>query len=215
VLGFFSFTEVTDPSAHRAYNEWHQLDHLPEQFTLDGVLFGQRWVCTPRCQELRVAADPLLARCHYMTLYLLRDAGVLPGFFDLGVRLHKADRFFAERRSHLSGPFDVRDRWVSDRVLVSAAALPYRPSPGIYVVVGPPVDGAALLEVDGVAGAWAFVDEPAERHITVAFVDGDVETTGATLGQRCLASGEPMEWAGPLQVIDAFQWDWFARLTAQ
>ena len=30
-LGFFSFTEVTDPGQHRAYNEWHQLDHMPEQ----------------------------------------------------------------------------------------------------------------------------------------------------------------------------------------
>jgi len=35
VLGFFSFTEVTDPSAHEAYNAWHQLDHLPEQFTIE------------------------------------------------------------------------------------------------------------------------------------------------------------------------------------
>ena len=34
--GFFSFTEVTDPAEHRSYNEWHQLDHLPEQFPLAG-----------------------------------------------------------------------------------------------------------------------------------------------------------------------------------
>ena len=42
-FGFFSFTEVTDPAEHRAYNEWHQLDHLPEQFPLPGVVYGQRW----------------------------------------------------------------------------------------------------------------------------------------------------------------------------
>ena len=35
--GFFSFTEVTDPAAHREYNEWHQLDHLPEQMPLGGI----------------------------------------------------------------------------------------------------------------------------------------------------------------------------------
>ena len=34
--GFFSFTEVTDPAEHHAYNAWHQLDHLPEQFPLRG-----------------------------------------------------------------------------------------------------------------------------------------------------------------------------------
>jgi hypothetical protein len=105
VLGFFSFSEVTDPAAHRAYNEWHQLDHLPEQFSLDGILFGQRWVCTPGCRQDRVAVSPLLERCHYMTLYLMRDDGVLPGFFALAQRLRKEDRFFADRLSHLSGSF--------------------------------------------------------------------------------------------------------------
>ena len=25
------------PGAHRAYNEWHQLDHLPEQMAIPGV----------------------------------------------------------------------------------------------------------------------------------------------------------------------------------
>ena len=50
MLGFFSFTEVTDPSAHEAYNAWHQLDHLPEQFTIEGINFGCRWVRSPRCR---------------------------------------------------------------------------------------------------------------------------------------------------------------------
>ncbi len=35
-IGFFSFTEVTDPAEHRSYNEWHQLDHMPEQFPIAG-----------------------------------------------------------------------------------------------------------------------------------------------------------------------------------
>ena len=47
VAGFFSFTEITDPAEHRAYNEWHQLDHMPEQLPLDGIAYGQRWVSTP------------------------------------------------------------------------------------------------------------------------------------------------------------------------
>jgi len=46
-LGFFSFTEITDPGEHHSYNEWHQLDHMPEQFPLDGIAYGQRWVSTP------------------------------------------------------------------------------------------------------------------------------------------------------------------------
>src|SRR6516165_2514201 len=104
VLGFFSFTEVTDPSAHEAYNAWHQLDHLPEQFTLDGINFGRRWVRSPRCVAAEDAGGPLLENFHYMTLYLLRDRAVLPEFYALGKRLYDEDRFFAARKALLSGP---------------------------------------------------------------------------------------------------------------
>jgi hypothetical protein len=215
VLGFFSFTEVTDPSAHRAYNEWHRLDHLPEQFSLDGILFGQRWVATPACREARVAVSPLLQPCHYMTLYLMRGPDVLPGFFDLAQGLRRADRFFDQRRAHLSGPFEVQHRWVSPRVRVSAAVIPHRPARGIYVVVGPPLDGAALVAHEGVAGAWSFGD--AERTITVAFIDGDLASTARELGRWCLerraATPQPMEWAGPLAGVDTDSYDWFDRLT--
>jgi hypothetical protein len=226
VLGFFSFTEVTDPSAHRAYNEWHRLDHLPEQFSLDGVLFGQRWVCTPACREARVAVSPLLEPCHYMTLYLLRGPDVLPGFFDLAQQLRRADRFFTERRAHLAGPFEVQDRWVSPRVKVSAAVIPHRPARGIYVVVGPPLDGAAMVAHEGVAGAWAFTDADAgtaaaesgsRRTITVAFIDGDRAATARDLGRWCLegspSTSQPVEWAGPLDSLDTDSYDWFDRLT--
>jgi hypothetical protein len=224
VLGFFSFTEVTDPAAHRAYNEWHQFDHLPEQFSLDGMLFGQRWVCTPACRTARVAVGPLLEPCHYMTLYLMRDAAVLEPFAALARRLRQEDRFFSARYAHLSGPFAVAGRWVSPRIALSPAALPFRPSTGIYVVVGTALDGAALVGQDGVAGAWDFVDEAsddeahgeaARRHITVAFLDGDLPATATTLGQWCLQTGESMEWAGPLEGIDPNRWNWFDRLTAQ
>ena len=57
-IGFFSFTEITDPAEHRSYNEWHQLDHMPEQYPLAGVVFGQRWVSTPACRRARAYDDP-------------------------------------------------------------------------------------------------------------------------------------------------------------
>ena len=104
VLGFFSFTEVTDPSAHEAYNVWHQLDHMPEQFTIEGITFGQRWVRSPRCQAAEAASGPLLDRFHYMTLYLMRDESVVPEFFALAKRLYAEDRFFAARRAAAVGP---------------------------------------------------------------------------------------------------------------
>src|SRR5580704_7166753 len=187
------------------------MDHLPEQFSLDGIHFGQRWVCSPFCVEARVAVSPFLAACHYMTLYLLRDETVLPGFAALARRLHEEDRFFEARRPHLSGPFTVTGRWAAPRIRVSPEAVPFRPSVGIYVVVGPPVDGAALVHLDGVAGAWSFKelplhqDEPgardhpeepvsAERHITVAFIDSDLMVAASEIGRWLGGGAHGVEW---------------------
>ncbi|MEZ5141546.1 MAG: hypothetical protein R2726_03370 [Acidimicrobiales bacterium] len=137
VAGFLSFTEVTDPSAHRAYNAWHQLDHLPEQRPLPGIVAGQRWVCTPACRAVRLAADERLAPIHYVTLYLLADPvdDTLAGFAALAERLRGDGRWFDARRARLAGPFTVIDRQVALRVRVSAEAVAHRPTRGVYVVV--------------------------------------------------------------------------------
>src|SRR5579862_5180869 len=135
--GFFSFTEVTDPAEHRSYNEWHQLDHLPEQFPLPGIVYGQRWVSTPACRAARVASDPALDPIHYVTCYLMAEPieQTLDDFFALGAELHRLDRFHEKRRAHLTGPFGVVEAAAAPRVLVSAAAVPYRAHRGIYVIV--------------------------------------------------------------------------------
>jgi hypothetical protein len=213
VLGFFSFTEVTDPSGHEAYNAWHQLDHLPEQFTIEGISFGQRWVRSPRCTAAEAATTEPLDPFHYMTLYLLRDEDVIPPFMELAKRLHAADRFFAARRAVLSGPFEIVGQWAAPRVAVSAGAVPFRPSHGVYVVVGPAVDGRALVDHPGVAGAWQFADAIRARHLTVAFVDGELFGAASALSEVVAAAGTRAEWAGPLERVDAFRWDWFATLT--
>jgi hypothetical protein len=147
-----------------------------------------------------------------MTLYFLRDEEVVPEFFALAERLYAEDRFFRARHALLSGPFPVVGRWAAPRVAVSPEAVPFRPSEGVHVVVGPPVDGRELVEHPGVAGAWQFSDAEHDRTITVAFVDGDLLQASAALGT---AGGESPEWAGPLERVDAFRWDWFATLTPQ
>ena len=183
-LGFFSFTEITDPAEHRSYNEWHQLDHMPEQFPLPGVAFGQRWVATPACRRARAVDGPLLGSVHYMTMYLMGEPidHTLDEFLALGVRLRAEGRFHEARKSRLSGPLTVTGTWAAPRVKVSPEAVPYRPNRGIFVVVndrhtasgplespsGPPWaaadddDGAfarRLLDVNGVAGAWSFATD--------------------------------------------------------
>jgi hypothetical protein len=237
--GFFSFTEITDPREHRAYNEWHQLDHMPEQFPLDGVAFGQRWVATPACAAARAKCEPPFDAVHYMTLYLMTDPvdRTLQEFYDLGGRLRALGRFHRHRRSHLSGPFALLSTDAASRVLVSAEAVPYRPNRGVYVVVEQPTDRArldeytrwlhaehhpALLALPGVAGIWTFTTstafraqpwDPGDHRVTVMWLDDDPVAVASDLrtadAPRGTGGATQVVFAGPLATIVPWQWDWF------
>jgi hypothetical protein len=207
-VGFFSFTEITDPTEHHSYNEWHMLDHMPEQYPLAGIVYGQRWVSTPACRAARTASDDALDSIHYMTLYLMSDPveETIAEFMQLGKELRAKDRFHLHRRARLSGPFRLEASAVAERVLISAEAVPYRPNKGIHVVVQT-VDrpGPHLGEwcaTPGVAGAWTFADDT--HRITVAWLDEEPLTVAPP----------PMHdasvvFAGPLETITPWQWTWF------
>ena len=90
----------------------------------------------------------------------------------------------------------MTEPWAAPRVAISAGAVPFRPSNGVYAVVGPPVDGAALIECSGVAGAWQFTDEENDRVVTLAFVDGDLWQASDAL-TTAAARGLPRRPNGP------------------
>ena len=222
-LGFFSFTEITDPDEHHSYNEWHMLDHMPEQYPLDGVAYGQRWVSTPACRAARLVSEPPLDSIHYMTLYLMGEPveRTLQEFMQLGRDLHKVGRFHLHRRAQLSGPFPLRASAVASSVLISAEAVPYRPNTGIYVEVEELVEGAgpeadrahldALCAEPGVAGAWSFADDA--RRVTVSWLDAPPLELCARLEpiveRRRASSATETVFAGPLEAITPWQWTWF------
>ena len=239
--GFFSFTEVTDPGEHRSYNAWHQLDHLPEQFPLPGIVYGQRWVSTPECRAARLVSDDALDPIHYVTCYLMAEPihETLEDFFDLGAQLHELDRFHRHRRAHLTGPFRVGAMHAAPRVLVSAAAVPFRAHRGLYVVVEELRDldrlavyeqwlaaehEPAVLAVPGVAGLWTFTSaggltssrwSSGARRITVCWLDDVPLEVAARLAPLETArrdrdgSISQVTFAGPLETITPWQWDWF------
>ena len=227
LLGFFSFTEITDPREHRSYNEWHQLDHMPEQYPLDGIAYGQRWVSTPACRAARAVSEPPLDSIHYMTLYLMTEPvdRTLREFMQLGRDLHAVGRFHLHRRAQLSGPFPLRDAAVAPSVLISAEAVPYRPNLGVYVEVEELPDGddaagealirgvhlPALCALPGVAGAWSFADE--RRRVTVTWLEApplDMNDRLALIvaSRRESSTGRTI-FAGPLETITPWQWAWF------
>ena len=94
-VGFFSFTEILG-GEHRGYNEWHLLDHMPEQFKLDGMVWGQRWVSPPALASQRYSTHDGLSKSHYMTLYLMAEPvdRTLAEFQELGGTLRSLGRFF-------------------------------------------------------------------------------------------------------------------------
>jgi hypothetical protein len=227
-VGFFSFTEITDPSEHRSYNEWHQLDHMPEQYPLPGMAFGQRWVSTPACRAARAVDGPLLDGVHYVTLYLMTEPveETLEAFRALGGHLRQVGRFHEHRRALLSGPFDVEAIAAVPRVLISAEAVPYRPNRGAYLVVEEGVFEAgdsyddALLETDGVAGVWSFASvserhgawHPGRRRVTVCFLDEEPLAVAAALGDvvhQGAGGDRTVIHAGPVETVTPWSWDWF------
>ncbi len=177
---FFSFTEIPKAADHRAYNAWHQLDHRPENLLLPGVLWGERWVRSPDCAAAGTAPDDALARLHYLNMYWFKDPAdeataewstLAERSFHWGRRddIHLANRL-------LMGFFRPIKGYVNSRVLVSADALPFRPTRGIYVSVSridEPRTAAAetlfrwydreripdMLNCRGAAGAWSFASE--------------------------------------------------------
>ncbi len=226
-FGFFSFTALSGTEHHRGYNEWHQLDHLPEQRPLPGILSGERWVATPACRRRRLVSAAPLDDADYLTLYLMGGPieATLASFAALAQELRAAGRFFAHRRAILSGPFRVVEAYAAPRINVSAAAVPHRPSRGVYVAVhaaggpgAPPAD--ELVVRQGVAGAWRFLADPAaaderwrpgDHAVTLCFLDEDPLKVASDLDRAF--SRDPgrrtLRLAGPFASIEPWRWDWF------
>src|SRR6185437_10997403 len=136
---FFSFASVTDPARHRDYNQWHQLDHRPENLLLDGVRWGERWVRTPDCIAASQVTDDRLADVHYVNLYWFAT----PADRSIVEWQELAERSFQWGRRPegewatrpLMGFFSTVKGYAAPRVQVSADALPFRPNLGVVATV--------------------------------------------------------------------------------
>jgi hypothetical protein len=251
-VAFFSFAEITDPTKHRVFNEYHQLDHRPANLALPGVFYGERFVRTPACQEASLAPDPRYERFHYFNYYLFRDErpetraewtmlGSLAAYWG-----RKPDHSWSERTM---GFYRTLKGYASPRVRVPPEVVPIRPAAGVSVTIrelrGEPdalaefgrwmdtVHMPALLDCDGVAGAYTFVSEdafpigrvavaPADNRPTMAivlFLDQDPLAVTADMAARHEAGGLGSSWdddgtsrllfTGPLETITPWRWDWF------
>jgi len=201
---FFSFVSLADPSGHRAYNEWHQLDHRPENLLLPGVAWGDRWARTEACAQAGEAAAgvpaPEFADVDYMAMYWFRE----PYDESLAEWNKLAEDSFQWGRGPIipgvSRPLlayfvPVRG-YVAPRVRVSPEALVFRPNRGLHVTLTElpePYSPDAhaqfewldttgvpdLLTVPGVAGAWTFSFQGLQEHPTLPLTASERRAPGS------------------------------------
>ena len=206
-VGFFSLSNGSTTGDDRPYLGWHQLDHMPEQYQLPGMVLGQRWASTAACRAARAAEIGDWATVEHVVCYLMGDPldQTLDEFLALGQRLADMGRFPHRLPSQYLGGLRLLETHASSRVQVGPEVVPFRPNRGVYLIVEEPTERPgwdaylrrthaevlpALVSIEGVAGAWVFATTPTIRRpnftagkfrITLCYLDEDPAQVGARL----------------------------------
>jgi hypothetical protein len=231
-VGFFSLSGHSTTGNDRPYLDWHQLDHMPEQYQLPGVVLGQRWASTPACRATRAASVGPWDGVEHVVCYLMGAPvdQTIDDFYALGQELADRGRFPEALPSAYAGALELVETEAAPRVLVSPEVVPFRPHRGIYLVVeklegdGPlaPPDLAELVAVPGVAGAWSFATSTALHQrrftdgrfrMTIGYLDEDPSAVAGSLRpvvERQEADGSNrLVLAAPFESMMAWEWGRF------
>jgi hypothetical protein len=206
-IGFFSLSHGAVKGDDADYLDWHQLDHMPEQYQLPGLLLAQRWASTPACAAARAVAVDDWAKTVHVVCYLMGKPvdETLDDFLTLGRALAEKGRLSRSLPRQFMAGLRLLEAQAAPRTQISDAVVPYRPHQGVYLMVEEPNDPAAqdaylqrmhaevlptLVSVPGVAGALAYTTTPSVRRptfspghhrITVCYLDDDPATVGDRL----------------------------------
>lgn len=239
-VGFFSLSGHATRGDDRPYLRWHQLDHMPEQYQLPGLVFGQRWGATAACRPARVSAAGPWSAVENVVLYLMGEPldETLDEFLALGRRLAEMGRFPERLPSCYQGGLRLLETWASPAALVSPDVVPFRPNRGIYLIVEEATDRRryddhlrrvhaevlpGLVSVPGVAGLWVFATSSAirrpnfddgEYRITVCYLDDDppvvAERLREPLADAWAAAPVRPLLAAPYETVSVWDLDRFA-----
>jgi hypothetical protein len=236
--GFFSLTPPAPPEDDGSYLRWHLLDHMPEQYRIQGIVLGLRWIADGDYPAHRIVAAGGLADVSNAVAYLMADPvqETYDAFMDLGPELRKAGRFPEVRPSLQTRLLAIDSRHAARAAAVSADVVPFRPHRGVVLLVEGPNDDAtawhdwlavepeaSFLDVPGVAGIWSFHStdswklrescEGPPQRTTVVFLDADpIETSTALaplIEQRWASRAVRPIFAGPLRTM--IDWDIWPR----
>lgn len=220
-LNFFSFGSVPDREERRAYNRWHQLDHLPENRALPGVIWGDRWALTADCRE--VAAGPW-QELDFMAMYWFAEPAdtAVDAWTQLGEDSFQWGRgpLIPGVRRELLAFFKPVKSYASQQAIVAPKVLPMRPHTGVHVTVTEFAEPhsadvhtrhthedqtviPALLDIDGVLGGWTFSYSHAQRHASLPFDESAERGTGAMRIRLLFLEGDPLAATQAIQRVDA------------
>lgn len=215
-LTFFSFVTLdgATPADHRAYNEWHQLDHRPENLALPGVAWGDRWARPASHKAASTAGDATYAEIDYVAMYWFREpvAEAVRAWDRLGEDSFQWGRgpLIPGVRRTLLAFFRPVKGYAAPSALVDPRVLPYRPNRGLHLTVTRHAEPHSLathehhrfedrsllprlMDLEGVAGAWTFSFSHHQQHSSLPF-SGDQEDAPGSLRIRLLyLDGEPLE----------------------
>jgi len=212
---FVSFSAREPGGRDRDYLEWHSLDHRPEQHRIRGLRQSLRFVSTPDCRARRAANESPYDRVDHVMTYFFTDPGCLEPFGVLSDAL-------TEERRPLSLPsigyglFDLAGKRASERAVVGADVLPWRPALGAYLLVDEG-SGApdSIVDVEGVAGAWWFTGTVSHTpftidsrglQLTLCFLDDDPVAVADRVGERMRNDATSRRLAAAFQTIVPFDW---------
>ena len=206
-VGFFSLSHHSTSGDDRDYLDWHQLDHMPEQYQLPGLVLGQRWASTRACRAARAAEVGDWSLVEHVVLYLMGNPvdETIDEFLRLGRHLAELGRFSVSLPSHYRGALRLLEAHAAPRTLVSSEVVPFRPHQGVELIIeeldeDAPQDAflqrmhvdvlPTLSSVEGVAGAWSYGTTPSIRRpmftdgryrMTVCYLDDDPAAVGERL----------------------------------
>ncbi len=231
-LGVFSLSASSPDGDDSRYLRWHHLDHLPQQYEIPGMLFGQRWVSTPECRAARAVQSERFEPVNHVVHYLFGEpvAQVVDDFFALRDHLIEIGRFPERLPNRLVSGGEPVEAHAAASALVTADVVPYRPNRGAYLIIeqaDPPSAGArwsrahveALLAIDGVAGLWSFApttlrpDEFSKSgySVSVCYLDEDpvgvAPSIGAVLSARWGGAAIRPAFAAPFVSLRPFDYE--------
>jgi hypothetical protein len=232
--GFFSLTPPAPPDDDGSYLRWHLLDHMPEQYSLPGVVLGSRWIADGDYADHVIAASQPLEHVGGAVSYLFADPvqQTYDDFMALGAHLAEVGRFPERRPSLQTRLLALSDVQAAPSALVSAAVVPFRPHRGVVLLVEQPTGDPtqwrtwvaaehlpAVLEAEGVAGCWSFTTsddwmvlpscEGDPQLVTVIYLDGDpLKTTAALrplIESRWASGAVRPTYAAPLRTMVSWE----------